>query len=335
MRTVVVTGAQGYVGRHVVSQLLNEPVRILGIGRSPPLVSFTHQVGVLGEDTAALAPLPRGLSLGSDARYTYRSVDLTDPTATEAVIAAHKPDLVIHLAGALRDETWRALVDANLTATTVLIEALGRLKDPPRLIFGSSGSVYGAQGALPTAEDALPDPVGLYAASKLMGEIAAGALCGRFGVRLTVARLFNLVGPGLQPRHLLGRLVHEIAAMERRGLPGRLVTGPLGATRDLVDVRDAARMLVTLAAETRAPQVINIASGIEISIREVVQGLVARALTPIALEETQAAAPPGADRQAADTRRADALGLQARIPLDQSLDDMLDYARGLTDAQGS
>jgi GDP-4-dehydro-6-deoxy-D-mannose reductase len=326
MRTVVVTGAQGYVGRHLVGQLRQEPVRVVGLGRSPPLTTFTYPIGAAG----ALAPLPQALDPRADDRYAYHSLDLTDPAATTAAMAALNPDIVIHLAGALRDETWSDLLRGNLTTTTVLLEALGRLKIRPRLIFASSGSVYGAQPAPPSAEDALPNPIGLYSCSKLIAEIAAQALCERFGLSLTIARLFNLVGPGLQPRHLLGRLAHEIAAIEHSGQPGRIATGALNATRDLIDVRDAARMLAALAWARQSPTIVNVASGIEISIREVAQRLITRARTRVMLQETAAdAAPPGAERQAGDTRRANALGLSQQIPLDQSLEDTLAYARSL------
>jgi nucleoside-diphosphate-sugar epimerase len=326
---VLVTGSQGYLGRYVIHQLLEQRLQVVGVGRSPPMNFFTHTATSPKSGRRIRAPLPSMLRPTSRG-YEYRAVDLSNPAAVETVIAEVEPKVVIHLAAALRDDSWRSLHSANVLSVTILIEALGRLKHPPFLLFGSSGSVYGNQAAMPLGEDTMPDPVGLYSASKYMGEIAARATATHLNIPLVIARLFNLVGPGLQDRHLAARLAQEIAMAEAGLLAPHIQTGPLTATRDFIDVRDAARMLVELVQLSSNSGALNIATGIEIPVRDLANSLVERAATSILLSDTNDnLARPGADRQVADVRRATALGLKAQIALDQSLDDMLAYSRAV------
>ena len=331
MNQILVTGAQGYVGRHIVAELARAQVPVVGVGRSPVIDTFTHRIDPACSGGASRAPLPEHLgAILKTARYRYIQADLCNAGATRAVLAATQPAVVVHLAAALRDESWSDLVSANVTATSTLIEAIGEMPTKPAVIYGSSGSVYGAQRSLPFAEDALPCPVGLYSASKHMGEIAAQALGARHGVRVVAARIFNLVGPGLQDRHLAGRLAHEIAAIELGRREPRIVTGPLTSTRDLIDVRVAARMLVALARRDDWPAIVNIGSGEETPIARLAQDLVDQARCKIDLEQRgDAVVSAGADRQVADTATAERLGLRPELRLGQSLSDMLAYARGI------
>ena len=330
MKQVLVTGAQGYVGRHVVAELLRSQHSVVGVGRSPQLEAFTHWLDPSYGGRPSQAPLPEALSVVHQSpRYRYVQADLCDTELTEALLASTRPAVVLHLAAALRDESWPDLVSANVSATSTLIEAAGRMPNPPALVYGSSGSVYGAQTSLPFAESALPHPIGLYSSSKYMGEIAAQALGARYGVRVVAARFFNLVGPGLQDRHLAGRLAHEISAIEIGRRAPMIATGSLTSTRDLIDVRDVASMLVKLAWLPQWPAVINIGSGREIVVESVARGLIDQATCKIDLEQRgDAVTPPGADRQLADIAAASHLGLRRKIKLRQSLTDMLDYARG-------
>lgn len=312
MSTILVTGAQGFVGRWVTAELLDRGHRVVGLGRSPPRTDRRSGVG----------------------RYRYVAADLCDPAAARRAVEESRPELAIHLAAALRDESWSDLVASNVTAGSNLLTAVAAAKAPVRLVYASSGSVYGAQERLPCAETAAPRPVGLYSASKLMGELAVQALAAHAGLPLCVARVFNLLGPELQPRHLAARLAREVAAIELGRRPPSIVTGPLGATRDFIDVRDVGRMLADLADAPRLRPLINVASGRETLVRELAQGLIARARMPIELVESRdAAAPVGADRQAGDTRLAQAHGLIPRIDLERSLDDMLAFARAAAQAE--
>jgi nucleoside-diphosphate-sugar epimerase len=140
-----------------------------------------------------------------------------------------------------------------------------------------------------------------------------------------IARIFNLLGPGLQPRHLAGYLAHLIAEAEVPGAPDRIETGDLSTTRDLVDVRDCADFLID-CAPTRPLAYANIASGVETAMDQMVANFLGRAERPLTLASAAARSREGADRIVADVPSMRSLGLP-RIALDRSVADMLAYAR--------
>jgi nucleoside-diphosphate-sugar epimerase len=312
--TVLVTGAQGFLGRYVVAELMRDGADVVGLGRSERLAGlFTHDLD------GRRAPLPPELR-ATDA-MNYVRVSLEDADGIAAVLRRFRPRRVIHLAGALRDEPWPVLMAANVAVTASLCRAIAATPDLPSLLVGSSGSVYGRQRAVPVSEQALPDPVGLYAATKLMAEIAARALLDR-GV--AVARIFNLLGPGLQRRHLAADLAHRIAAIEAGRAHAELRLGSLTPVRDFIDVRDAARAIAHWP-DALAHATANIASGQGIAVGEIVSRFIAASRCEIAVAHEAGHDRPGADVMIADMDRGAVTG--RIIALDRSIADMLAYAR--------
>jgi nucleoside-diphosphate-sugar epimerase len=130
---IVVTGAQGLLGRHLVARLLVPEGRreVMGVGRSARQdTHYTHELEWRGRLVPAPLPIPLRAT-ARHPRYAYTALDVGDATAAATALAAFRPDTVIHVAGALRDEPWSTLLASNVQALFGLTEALARLGGGP------------------------------------------------------------------------------------------------------------------------------------------------------------------------------------------------------------
>jgi nucleoside-diphosphate-sugar epimerase len=328
MKRILVTGAQGFLGRYLVAALLEDAdVEILGCGRSPALTrSFTHRIRTgLG---LVPARLPEQMEdPASCGRYRYVKVDLSDVAGIKECLVEFQPDAIFHLASALRDESAEILFRTNVIGTACLMEAIcaSGVRVSP-LIVGSSGSVYGHSCALPLGESACCNPVDLYGTSKLSAEHVSRVLGSRFGIPCMWARLFNLVGAGQDERHLCGRLVSQMAAILSGYAPPIIRIGNLDPTRDYLDIRDAAQALMVIGNKGAQNSIYNVASGIETPVREVLDVClkVAGLDGKVSLEQMNSRVDDIA-RHFGDVGRLAALGFRRSYTLEDSLADMLTY----------
>jgi GDP-4-dehydro-6-deoxy-D-mannose reductase len=324
---VAVTGAQGLLGRQVTAALLDAGAEaVLGLGRSPRRDDrYTHHLDWLGNRLAA--PLPETLQRSAaDPRYDYAALDIQDVDAVADVARSFRPDVVIHAAAALRDAPWNELLASNVEAMHGLVHGLAAAPGRPRLVLASSVSVYGtARGIVPFAEDGPTEPLDLYGATKRAGEDIARIRAADTRLQLVVARVFNLLGPGLQDQHLPASLAARVSAIARGLAPPELQLGPLRVTRDFVDVRDAAAALLLLAGTPEPPPIVNVASGIETPVRWVLDLLLELAGTPDVRVHWTNGRRADVSRSFADVRRLASLGFSAEHDLRGTLGEMLAY----------
>lgn len=243
MKTVLVTGATGFIGCHLVRRLRANDAEVHALSRR------------------------RG---AGEPGLAVHQADLLDPDATRAVVGAVKPDCVFHLAGRVDLErsaaVARACVDQNIVATLNLLEAL-RASAPRRLVYVSSTEVYGS-GPVPFREAQPIDPPSPYAVSKA----AAEQLCkiyGRIeGVEVCVLRLASAYGPG-QP---VARLIPSLVLAGLGGEPLRLRQPH--HRRDFVYVEDMARG-IALAGRARLGdfEVVNLGREDAVSLEEIARAV--------------------------------------------------------------
>ncbi len=256
---MLVTGADGFVGRHLVRRLLREG----------------HEVG------AAVRPGAAAVAEWRGGRVTTIPFELTDGGSIDAALK-FGPDAVVHLAAvASNKEAWGDPGQAwvvNAAGTARLAEALVRRKTAgfgdAVFLFVSSGEVYGAGEPAPRVETDPPRPQSSYAASKVGGEVAALEVWRRAGLRAIVARPFTHTGPGQPTRFVLPAFVERLRqarAEGRREIP----TGNLEPVRDLLDVRDVVEAYLALLVKGRPGEVYNISRGEGQSVRELFHRLAA------------------------------------------------------------
>jgi GDP-4-dehydro-6-deoxy-D-mannose reductase len=328
---ILVTGAQGFVGRYYAAHALHQDAStvVMGVGRSEREDgAFTHRIRS-GISTIP-APLPAELrGAFADARYSYTPIDLRDESAMVKALREFEPDAVVHMASGLRDDDPAHLFGTNVLGAMAFVEAIARGAPRVRIVvLGSTGGVYGAipPGSLPIPESEPCNPIDLYSASKLSSEHATRIVAARTGVPVVWARLFNLVGPGQDERHVCGRFASQAAAIARGVAPRTIEAGNLEATRDFIDVRDVARGIATLLEAGAPGAAYNVASGIETSIGDVLTST----LRAANIERTTdiVRLPPRLEdipRHFADVSKMSALGFTARHGLDDSIRDVVDY----------
>jgi GDP-4-dehydro-6-deoxy-D-mannose reductase len=284
---VLITGAEGFVGTHLRAQL--------------------------GDDSVTAA------------------VDVLDGGALAATVRAVTPRAVVHLAAqssvAASWEDAAAAWSVNVVGTVNVLEAV-RVEAPgARVLFASTGEVYGSAQELPTPESAPVEPLSPYAATKAAAEIAC-AQARRAGMDIVVTRAFNSEGPGRDDRFAIGSWTRQIARLEETG-GGVLEVGDLSAERDITDVRDVCRAYTLLLDDAVGGDTYNVASGRSVPMSRVVDALVALARCELVVEQRperirRAEIP----RMAGDaTRLREATGWKPRIPLEQTLADGLEAAR--------
>jgi len=235
----LLTGANGFVGRHVANALR---------AHDEELKKGEHKVVVLGR---------RGPSGWPDADFV--AADLHDSAGLRQAIQRIEPDFVVHTAGKTPPAPDAELYRTNFWGTMHLLHALRPLRKPVRVVLSGSAAELGNvdPADLPVDETYRCDPRDAYGRSKWMATV--GGLADRAELEVLVARVFNPVGPGLPETQAFGRFAARLA---EPGIgPLQLAVGDLEARRDFVDVRDVARAMIALALRGRKRHVYHVGSG--------------------------------------------------------------------------
>lgn len=323
----LVTGAQGFLGRYLVHELLSrsEDCAILGIGRSPREdAHFLYRLTCA--DRSVAAPLPERLRSSTSPRYSYLPVDLLG-SELPRVLSKFRPTAVIHLAASLRGDSDASIMQNNLRSTECLLRALlASGTHLQMLLLASSGGVYGKQEVQPIKEHVPAAPVDTYARSKLLSEEMVQNFAQRSGTPVAVARIFNVLGPGQDELHVAGRLVSQIGSLAMSGSPG-IQTRSLDSTRDFIDVRDVSLALALLLEQQREG-IYNVGSGIETRIGDLLMLFIqSAALAGEVQIESDASAIDPIPRHTASIDKISAIGFTPIHSLAASCFDMLEYYR--------
>lgn len=253
---VLVTGADGFVGRHLVARLLEAGHEVVAACRpgGEPVAAWSDP---RGRSTPQLIPL-----------------EITDPASVRG--ALERPsDAIVHLAAVAsvseaREDPGRAWI-VNAAGTARLVDAVAGLRErtgsDPLVLIVSSAEVYGAGPRSPRTESDPLCPRSAYAASKAGAELAALETWRRTGLRVVIARPFQHTGPGQGPPYVVPSFVQRALAAKSSGA-SRVPTGNLDPVRDLLDVRDVAEAYLGLLAHGVPGEAYNIARGEGISLGE-------------------------------------------------------------------
>jgi len=266
-----------------------------------------------------------------DPKAHWHTADFASRTRVSQLLADVQPDWIIHLAGYAhagrsfqeRDAAWAG----NLDGTRNLYEAIAASGRSPRVLYVSTGLVYGdVDGA---CDESTPfRPASPYAASKAAADVAGLQYARHPGLGIVVARPFNHVGPRQSPDYAVARFASQIAAIERGEQGPILETGDLNAERDLTDVRDVVRAYVALMEHGKSGEAYNVAGGATRRIGDVLAQLLA--LSPIAIQvQTRLGdRPPERSALRVDTAKLQRdTGWRPQLPFDKTLEDTLDYWR--------
>lgn len=289
----LVTGAAGFVGRHLVAGLR---------------------------------------AAGDEVHETDRhlGLDILDPAGLDELLASVRPEVVYHLAGqADVGGSWSSPVETfriNAEGTmNVLLAAVRAEVD--RVVAVASADVYGQvpEAELPIGEDRPLRPVSPYGASKASADLVALQVHLGHGLGVVRARPFNHLGPGQSDRFVASAVASRIARNEIDG-ESEVPVGNLSARRDFTDVRDVVRAYRLLAEHGVPGEAYNVCSGRDVAIQEIADRLIAFADGPMALvTDPDLLRPVDTPVLRGDcTRLHDATGWSPEITLDQTLADVLD-----------
>ena len=307
---ILVTGAAGFAGSHVVQALAGTGDILAWTRATPP-----------PDEIASLA--------------TWQHVDLLNRDEVRAAIERAQPTTVYHCAGAPNvAHSWRDTVtplSSNVLATHRLLDALRRAGARCRVVIPGSATVYAPSMAALTEESPVA-PANPYALSKLAQEQLGIRAAREDGIEVIVARAFNHTGPRQSAAFAAPSMARQIALIESGAVEPVIKVGNLDAQRDLTDVRDVVGAYIALMNMGTPSTIYNVASGRARSMKSVLEALAARARVDVRIEtDPSLLRPSDTPVLLGDaTRLRTATGWQPDIPFDRTLDDLLAYWRTIT-----
>ena len=247
MKTVLVTGAYGFLGRNIAAAFKSMGWRVLAVGH-----------GEWSSDEY------RGFGINQWVR--------SDITLEALNLFPGDIDLIVHCAGSgsVGYSLQQPMDDFQKTVdSTLAVLEYMRLHQPAaKLVYPSSAAVYGQQDNRPIREDEPLTPVSPYGCHKKIAEELCASYAGSFGLNITIVRFFSIYGEGLRKQLLwdaCARLASETGKLEFFG------TGE--ETRDWLHISDAVSLIALLARTGDSFVIINGAGGVKVTIREILTTL--------------------------------------------------------------
>lgn len=307
---VLIVGATGFVGRHLVRECVSRDDEVWGTFRpdeAPP-----------AGDAVRWLPL-----------------DLLDGASVVAALVAARPEGIVHLAGqaslteAARDPVGTFRVNAEGTYR-VLVAMRERAAEAAAVVV-TSAEVYGVVPGeeMPVTESRPLRPRTPYGASKAAADLLAAQAAEGWGLRVVRARPFNHVGPGQRLGFVAPDFASQVAAIESGAARPEVRVGDLSGRRDFTDVRDVARGYRDALRSGTPGAAYNLCSGRSVPIGDILGFFVGRARVPIrVVEDPDRLRPVDVPEFRGDPSRAGKdLGWSPRIPLERSLQEVLEEWR--------
>lgn len=268
MKTILVTGAEGFAGTRLTSQLRDHGYMVVAGVRN------------------------RARKLAWERQHRKALVcDVSDAINVARVVASVKPDGVVHLAGfshagqagAQPLEAYQSVV----TGWANVLDAVRRFVPRARLLLISACDVYGRAGGdgQPLREDTPPEPATTFGELKLAAESIAQAFFRRYHLNLTVARPFHYTGPGQPEAFFFGAVARRLAAWDPDIDGTRLSLPDLDCRRDLLHVQDVVEAYERLLVEGRPGEVYNVCSGQARTCAEWIAGMIKTARVDVQLAQ--------------------------------------------------
>ena len=321
MKSILVTGATGFVGSHLLDHLLAEEgdARLYGFKRVNGRMRNVHHI----QD-----------------QITWIEGDLTDPLSIDAAIDGTQPDEIYHL-GALSwvSPSWSmpsAYMQVNAVGSINLFEAIRRHGIGPRILVSCTPEEFGdvPLEKLPITEDSAIHPVNHYAASKVAQDAVCTSYFASYGLEIIRTRAFNHEGPRRDIHGALASFAHQIARIER-GLQEPVVNvGNLEAKRNFTHVKDMVRAYCLAMAMCTPGELYLIGSDNVYSIEECLEKLIALASRDdIRYEVEQARVRPTELHYLIGdcSKFATLTSWRPELSFEEILQDILDYWRDFVD----
>lgn len=303
MARALVIGANGFVGRHLVTHLKES-----------------------GDEVVRA-----GLRVSRSTEDDFLSVDITDARSVRAVIQAVQPDVTYHLAGIAfvpeAEEDFDKVLRINVAGTANVVRQCHLLEKKTSLVFVSSAEVYGSitPRDLPLQETTSITPNNNYSLTKRMAEMVLERYARLDHIRCCIVRPFNHIGPGQDRRFVTANFALQLAKIARGQAEPVLKVGNLEARRDFSDVRDIVRGY-RLLSQTEGG-VFNLGSGKATSVQTILDTLieVSGVQVEVVQDPERMRGPEVPELYGSCGRIEQACGWAPRIPLRQSLQDVYQY----------
>ncbi|MGE5234090.1 MAG: GDP-mannose 4,6-dehydratase [Acidobacteriota bacterium] len=312
----LITGITGFAGSHLAEYLLAEhpDVEVSGILRWRSRMDNIAQI---------------------EGKVRLLECDLRDATSVYRMLEQSRPDVVFHLAAqSFVPTSWSApaeTLSTNILGQTNIFEAVRELALDPVIQIACSSEEYGLvlPDEVPIKESNPLRPLSPYAVSKVGQDYLAYQYFQSYGIKAIRTRGFNHTGPRRGEVFVTSNFARQVARIEA-GLQEPVIrVGNLDSVRDFTDVRDMVRAYWLAATKGRPGEVYNIASGSGITIRALLDKLLALSKIAVKVEVDPARLRPSdvvtligdCSKFRADT------GWEPRIPFDRTLADLLEYWR--------
>ncbi|HEU5301191.1 MAG TPA: SDR family NAD(P)-dependent oxidoreductase [Acidimicrobiia bacterium] len=312
-KTVVVTGAGGFIGSHVVERLVREGATVRAVLR----YTSRGQRGALDLLPADVMEAVE-LTLG----------DVRDFDAVREVMRG--ADAMLHLAALVgipySYEHPQEVIDTNVVGTSNVLLAAKELGSLERVVLTSTSEVYGSALRVPMDEEHPLQAQSPYSATKIAGDALGQSFQRSFGLPVTIVRPFNAYGPRQSARAVIPTIIAQAVS------GSALKLGSVATTRDFTFVEDTAQAFLQIgAAEAALGEVVNAGSGREIAISDVVEKVAEITGRELDVEtDAQRVRPEASEvsRLLSDSSKAERLaGWRAETSLDDGLRRTVDWIR--------
>lgn len=304
----LITGVNGFAGSYLAEYLLTKKFKIFGTvyPKNSPQI-----------DNVQTFPC-----------------DLSLPHEIGNIINETHPDIIFHLAAqGYVPFSWQDPIgtfNINLMGTLYLLDAVRKYSPEAKTLIIGSGDEYGeVNGDRPLIEETPLRPQNPYAVTKVCVDLMSAQVARYYNLNIVRVRPFPHIGPGQSPNFVVSDFTKQIALIEKHKQPPIIKVGNLESKRDFTDVRDMV-YAYWLAIEKGEPgEVYNISSEKAYSIREILEKLIGLANTRIKIETDQSKLrPKDTEIKLGNSQKFRNLtGWQPRIPIEQTLQETLDWWR--------